>query len=91
MEKVPDPSGSRFTTFAFKSFLMQMDCLEPGLPGATWAGRSGAHITQPNVKAQTQVLNQLLVKQIVEERKVQSLLFVTSIYVMATLVNKTHC
>ncbi len=59
---------------------MQVDCLEPGLPGATGAGRSGAHITQPNVKAQTQVLNQLLVKQIVEESKVQSFLYVTYFY-----------
>jgi hypothetical protein len=59
--------------------------MEPGLPGATWAGRSGAHITQPNVKAQTQVLNHLLVKKIVEESTVQSSLYVSSINVMVTL------
>ncbi len=59
--------------------MMQVDCLEPGLPGATWSGRSGAHITEPNGKAQTQVLNQLLFKQIVEESTVQSSLYVTSI------------
>jgi hypothetical protein len=57
--------------------MLQMDCMEPGLPGATWAGRSGAHITEYNVKAQTQVLHHLLVKQIVEESKVQSSLYVT--------------
>ncbi len=63
---------------------MQVDCLEPGLPGATWAGRSGAHITQPDVKAQTQVLNQLLVKKIVQESIVQLSFYFTFMYVIAS-------
>jgi hypothetical protein len=65
--------------------MIQVDCLEPGLPGATWAGRSGAHITQPYVKAQTQVLNQLLAKKIVEESKVSTVVFVCYFYRVRTI------
>jgi hypothetical protein len=59
--------------------MVQVDCLEPGLSGATWAGRSGAHAAEPDVKAQTQVLNQL-VKQIVEESKICTVVLVRYFY-----------